>query len=237
MVQRAFRRRYGIDPPLAKNIRRWYKQFQETGCLYKGKSPGRPRASEENVHRIQEAYQRSPRKSTRRASRELTIPHVTVWLVLKRRLLMKPYRLQLVQALRVGDRRKRTDFCDMLLEDMKDDTFSPRLVFSDEATFHLSGKVSRHNVRIWGFENPHEIVQHGRDSPKINVFSAVSVRKIYGPFFFEGNTVTRNSYLEMLQDWLFPQLNEDFEDFIFQQDGAPPHWHNQVRRFRNETLP
>jgi hypothetical protein len=24
MVQRAFRRRYGIDPPPAKNIRRWY---------------------------------------------------------------------------------------------------------------------------------------------------------------------------------------------------------------------
>jgi len=33
MVQRAFRRRYGTDPPLAKNIRRSYKQFQETGCL------------------------------------------------------------------------------------------------------------------------------------------------------------------------------------------------------------
>jgi len=31
MVQRAFRRHYGIDPQLAKNIRRWYKQFQETG--------------------------------------------------------------------------------------------------------------------------------------------------------------------------------------------------------------
>jgi len=90
MVQRAFRRRYGIDPPLAKNVRRWYKQFQETGCLYKGKSPGRPRTSQENVHRIQEAYQRSLRKSTRRASRQLTIPHVTVWRVLRRRLLMKP---------------------------------------------------------------------------------------------------------------------------------------------------
>ena len=158
---------------------------------------------------------RSPHKSTRRASRELTIPHVNVWLVLKR-LLTKPYTLQLVQAHRVGDRRKRTDFCDMLLEDMEDDTFLPWLICSDEATFHLSGKVSRHNARIWGLENPREIVQHGRDSPKINVFSAVSVRKIYGPFFFEGNTVTGNSYLEMLQDWLFPQLNEDSEDFIFQ---------------------
>jgi len=97
---------------------------------------------------------------------------------------MKPYRLQLVQALSVGDRRKRTDFCDMLLEDMEDDTFLPRLIFSDEATFHLSGKVSHHNVRIWGLENPHEIVQHERGSPKIDVFSAVSVRKIYGSFFF-----------------------------------------------------
>ena len=53
---------------------------------------------------------------------------------------MKPYRLKLVQALHVGDRRKRTYFCDMLLEDMEDDTL-PRLIFSDEAKFHLSGKV------------------------------------------------------------------------------------------------
>ena len=237
MVQRAFQLHYGIDPPLAKNIRHWYKQFKETGCLYKGKSPGRPRTSEEHVHRIQEAFQRSPRKSTCCASREHTIPHVTVWRVLRRRVLMKPYRLQLVQALRVGDRRKQTDFCDMLLEDLEDDTSLPRLIFSDEAMFHLNSKVSHHNVYIWGLENPHEIVQHECDSPKINVFSVVSVRKIYGPFFFEGNTVTGNPYFEMLQDWLFPQLNEDSEDFIFQQDRVPPHWHNQVHRFLNTLGP
>ena len=136
------------------------------------------------MHRIRDAFQRSPHKSTRRASRELTITHVTVWRVLRRHLLMKPYRLHLVQALRVGDRRKRTDFCDMLLEDMENDTFLPWLIFSDEATFHLSGKVSRHNVCIWGLENPHEIVQHKRDSPKINVFNTVSIRNIYGPLFF-----------------------------------------------------
>jgi len=57
MVQRAFRRRYGIDSPLVKNIRLWYKQFQERECLCKGNSPGRPHTSEENVHRIQEAFQ------------------------------------------------------------------------------------------------------------------------------------------------------------------------------------
>jgi len=42
--------------------------------------------SEENVRRIQERFQRSPRKSTRRASRELGIPQPTVWRVLRRHL-------------------------------------------------------------------------------------------------------------------------------------------------------
>jgi hypothetical protein len=40
-------------------------------------------------------------------------------------------------------------------------------MFSDEACFHLSGKVNRHNVHIWGMENPHATVQYIRDSPKV----------------------------------------------------------------------
>jgi len=43
--------------------------------------------SEENVRRIQESFERSPRTSTRRASRELGILQPTVWRVLRRRLL------------------------------------------------------------------------------------------------------------------------------------------------------
>lgn len=56
MVQRAFRQSFGIDSPMAKNIRYWYKQFEESGCLCIGKSPGLPRTSEENVQRIQGAF-------------------------------------------------------------------------------------------------------------------------------------------------------------------------------------
>ena len=44
--------------------------------------------SEEKVRRIQESFERIPRKSTRRASRELGIPQQTVWRVLRRRLLV-----------------------------------------------------------------------------------------------------------------------------------------------------
>jgi hypothetical protein len=61
---------------------------------------------------------------------------------------------------------------------------SHALFFSDEATFHLSGKVNRHNVRIWALEQPHATVVHQRYSPKINVFCAISSKKVYCPFFF-----------------------------------------------------
>jgi hypothetical protein len=36
-VQRAFRAKYAKDPPTDKIIRAWYKQFTETGCLFKQK--------------------------------------------------------------------------------------------------------------------------------------------------------------------------------------------------------
>ena len=46
--------------------------------------------------------------------------------------------------------------------------------------------------------------------------------KVYGPFFFAKPTVTGISYVDMLENYLMPQLQQDMDrDFIFQQDGAP----------------
>jgi len=85
-VQRAFRLCFNIQLPTRKSICRWNHQFEQIGCLCKGKSSDRPRVSEENVRRIQENFERSPRKLTRRASRELGIPQPTGWRVLRCRL-------------------------------------------------------------------------------------------------------------------------------------------------------
>jgi hypothetical protein len=49
-------------------------------------------------------------------------------------------------------------------------SFYHKICFSDEATFHLSGKVKRRNIRVWGSENPHAVVEHSRDSLNINFF-------------------------------------------------------------------
>jgi len=77
-VQRAFRLRFSSQPPTRKSICRWSHQFEQIGCLCKGKSSGRSRVSEEKVRRIQESFERSPHKSTRRASRDVGIPEPTV---------------------------------------------------------------------------------------------------------------------------------------------------------------
>ena len=36
-------------------------------------------------------------------------------------------------------------------------------------------------------------------------------------------TVTGMSFLDMLEQWLLPQLTEDSNNFLLQIDGAPPH--------------
>lgn len=41
----------------------------------------------------------------------------------------------------------------------------------------------------------------------------------------------------MLKTSLIPRLNNDFDDYIYQKDEAPPHWHLDVHDFLNETLP
>ena len=55
----------------------------------------------------------------------------------------------------------------------------------------------------------------------MNVFCPVSSCKLYGPFFFAEPTVTGINYLDKLQLWLMPQLQEDIVDFIFNK--TEPH--------------
>ena len=208
------------------------------GCLCPSRRTGRPSTSEDAVDQVRTAFQRSPRKSVRRASRELQLAPTAVWCVLRKRLQMVPHKLKLFQKLKETDKPLRREFCITLQEKLEDNGLDDRLVFSDEATFHLNGRVNMHNTCIWGTENPHEIHEHERDSPKVNVFCAISKKGVYGPFFFEEATITGESYLNMLEEWLLAQLEEaKSDDFTFQQDGAPPHWSLRVMQFLNTRLP
>jgi transposase len=138
-VQSEFHKRFKKDAPYKDNVTRWYRRFAETGCLCKGSSPGRPRVSDDNIERVREAYQRSRRKSVARASRELGMPKMTVWKVLRKQLCFKPNKMRLVQAFTPADRLKRCEFCEEMQLKMREDGFVERLI-SDEAIFHIHNR-------------------------------------------------------------------------------------------------
>jgi hypothetical protein len=90
-TRRHYETQYGKDPPSDNAIRRWLKQFQETGSGLHRKGKGRPSTLRENADRIQEALSQRPQKSTRRASLQLGISQTTVSRVVQNRLYLHAY--------------------------------------------------------------------------------------------------------------------------------------------------
>ena len=94
------------------------------------------------------AFHRSPRKSIRVVSNELAIPRSTVHKVLHKRLRLHAYKLQIVQDLKPDDHPRRAAFAEEILQCIDDDNdYLNSVVFSNEATFHVSGKLNKHNIR------------------------------------------------------------------------------------------
>ena len=56
--------------------------------------------------KVYEIFLRSPQKFTSRASPEIDIRQQSVWRALRQRLVLPPYKLHMVQALRASDRAK-----------------------------------------------------------------------------------------------------------------------------------
>jgi hypothetical protein len=81
--------------------------------------------------------------------------------------------------------------------DAKVGALLPKICFCDEATFLLCRKINRQDIRIWGNENPHDLVDHLRPSPKINFF--LSSDKVYGHTFLGESRVNGIICCDMLK--------------------------------------
>ena len=89
-----------------------------------------------------------------------------------------------------------------------DEDYLKKVMFTDEACFHVSGKVNWHNVRILGSETPHVVFQHIRDSSMVNVWCGLLHDRLVDPFFFVEDTVTSTIYMNMLERFTFPQIED-----------------------------
>ncbi|KFM68878.1 hypothetical protein X975_02434, partial [Stegodyphus mimosarum] len=158
---------YQKDPPSKSSIFQWKKNFLETGSISGEKRSGSPCTSDFDVEHVRETFLHNPRRSVRSAARELDMPISTVYKVIKKILRLCAYKVQIIQILEPDDRPRRMAFATDMLRRIEDDAeFLKCIMFSDEASFHLSAIVNRHNVCIWGSVNPHEYREAQRDSPK-----------------------------------------------------------------------
>ena len=76
-IQRQFRNEFGQDPPHTNSIKRWFKNFMETGSILDCKRSGRPNVDEETVDAVPVTFYRRPRKSILVASNKLAIAQST----------------------------------------------------------------------------------------------------------------------------------------------------------------
>jgi hypothetical protein len=67
------------------------------------------------------------------------MPQPSVWCILRKRLCVKGYLLQLLQVLNPQDHTFRLHFCVDFQQQLEEDGFAEKLVFSDEVTFHVCG--------------------------------------------------------------------------------------------------
>ncbi|XP_035232211.1 uncharacterized protein LOC118204000, partial [Stegodyphus dumicola] len=135
-TQRNCRRIYQKDPPSKSSILRWKKNFLETGSIANKKRSECPCTRDFDVERVRETFLHNPRRSVRSAARELDMPISTVYMVIKKKLRLHAYKVQIVQVLEPDNRPRRMD----MLRRIEDDAeFLKRIMFSDEASFHLSG--------------------------------------------------------------------------------------------------
>ena len=220
-------------------MRSIFDKFIETGSMFDAPRCGRPRRSDEKIEEIKDIFEENPSTSIRQAAAIADTSFTMIRNVLREDLRMKPHRFSFCHQLFDDDKATRVTMCNEFQQRIAaDENFLNRLCFSDEATFHLSGRVNRHNCVFWDTSNPHAVQEVPIKSPGITVWCGLFCDQIIGPFFFE-STVTSKSYKEMLEDFFIPQLKRKrrFTTTIFQQDGAPPHWSLEVRSLLNSKFP
>lgn len=225
---------FNTVPPSRKAVYNLRQRFNTNGSVADCRRTGRPHLSENTKLKVLQAIIQSPNKSIRRVSLEQDVSNTSAWRVLHKAN-FKSYVPRLIQDLSQDDPNRRIQFCELMLNEFRDgdQRLFHKIVWSDEATFKLSGHVNRHNCTYWYTENRRIVLEKQLNQPGVTVWGGISCRGVVGPWFFDG-TVNGDNYLEMLRNYAVPELqmtNENFHDIYFQHDGAPPHYAIRVREY------
>lgn len=138
---RNVRRKYGKNFKISKNtVQSIVDKFYRGGSVHDLHRTGRRRTgrSNENIEAVRESVAESPNTSIRHRSQELAISRATLHRILRIDLKLHPYKVQLVQEIKIRDHFQRKVFAEWALERLEEDEqFLAKILFSDEAHFHV----------------------------------------------------------------------------------------------------
>lgn len=238
-----FNNRHPQRPPIHQSsLSRLLSKTNKTGSIITTRKLCPSILSEEKKEDIIQSFEENPHISLRKAAALHSVSHVSVRNVVKVEKRMKPYKPQKGQRLCAPDFDKRAQFCAGLLQDLESGTIAqPTILWSDESLFHRKGFVNKQTYRWWSQTNPNWYLDNSEvGGPKVMVWAGILGEDIIGPYFFDDNIVNARTYLNMLQNYLVPELarrNLTGENIIFMQDGAPSHYSLVVRHWCDENFP
>ena len=115
--------------------------------------------------------------------------------------------------------------CELFISQFKDDPepFN-KIIWSDKKSSKLNNMINQHNCVIFA-----TVYEKQLNQPGITVWGALSSDGLLSPYFFN-ETVTKDNYFEMLNEYVSSQLQDrpDFNNLLFMQDGALPHYTKKV---------
>ena len=236
-IRQDFLNRFGKEAPTEANLRIMErKTFQTGSVLDLPRSGRRPSHSEELAERLSVSIDQSPTKSLRKRSAELDVSRTAMLRVMKTEG-YKHYKPMAVNELSDSDMNRRKEACQILLEKFKSLVTRRFVLFTDESAIYLSSRAR--NFYFWGKHNPHYYEELQQHPPHVMIWAGVTSDYVIGPYFFTNGGITGDSYLDMLENWLMPELDKHdlINNVIIQQDGAPAHFSLKVRDFLSSQFP
>ena len=172
-MQRKFRETLVKSTQLAcrATIYRSHSKVMDTGELGDALRSGRCRSFDDIEH-VNAYIGEKPDMLVRVRVRRLNLSRSPLHRMLKEDLKLHPYKARLLHELAEEDFAHRVAFCEEMQKRLDNDP-DFNVFFTDEAHFHLSSDVNRHNLRYWSNENPNIIISKPLHSPCITVWASV----------------------------------------------------------------
>ena len=155
-AQRAYRKETGMKAPHIHSILRWVNRFHKEGNVAnKPYERGPTVRVPKEKSKVKKAIRKDAMQSLRQLEKKTGISKSSAQRILIEELEMFPYKFQLTQKLKRGDKVKCLTFCHWFLKKLKaHHSFLDSIWMSDEANFHLDGTVAKQNLRYWSEQNP-----------------------------------------------------------------------------------